>query len=169
MKKRDIIYVLVILLLTVGFASYILGNHSECKSESFTDVDSVTYVDTIPYYQPVPKDSLVIRYKTVTLPVSSKDSAGNIQHDSMNVTIPITQKSYKDSTYQAWVSGYEPCLDSIKVFPKNTVITITQTQTSTIYKKKRFGPGVQVGIGCNTNGQISPYIGIGVTYNIFSW
>lgn len=167
MTKRDIIYVLVILLLMIGMAHFLIKNIHVDVSQPLSKTDTTTYVDTIPYYKPVPKDSIIIRYKTVKLPVQNMDSVtGKI--DSAEVILPITQQEYKDSTYHAWVSGYMPRLDSIHVYSKNTTITNTQTITVTKYKTKRWGVGVQVGCGYNFN-QISPYIGIGVQYNIFNW
>lgn len=38
-------------------------------------------------------------------------------------------KFYKDSLYEAWVSGYEPSLDSIKVYNKTDTRYITETKT----------------------------------------
>ena len=38
------------------------------KGHEPADVVRDTVIDTIPYYMPVPKDSLVLTYKTVTLP-----------------------------------------------------------------------------------------------------
>lgn len=167
MKKRDIIYVLVFLLLTVGMAHFLAKNvHLEVSQPSIA-ADTITYVDTIPYYKPVPKDSVVVRHQVVKVPVQEKDSATG-KADSVNVVLPITQQEYKDSTYHAWVSGYLPQLDSIHVYNKNTTITKTQTITVAKYKTKRWGVGVQVGCGYNFN-QISPYIGIGVQYNILNW
>lgn len=86
----------------------------------------------------------------------------------MSVVLPITQKAYKDSTYEAWVSGYMPSLDSIRVFQPMTTVTNTITNTEVRYRQKRWGLGVQVGVGV-TPSKIEPYIGIGVTYNLFSW
>lgn len=167
MKKKDIIYVLVILLLTIGMAYFLVENVHLEVSQPSSKIDTITYVDTIPYYKPVPKDSIVIRYQTVKLPVQTKDTiAGSV--DSAEVVIPIIQQEYRDSTYHAWVSGYLPRLDSIHVYGKNTVITKTQTVTVTQYKTKRWGVGVQVGYGYSFN-KFSPYIGIGVQYNILNW
>lgn len=129
--------------------------------------------DTIPVFidTPVPRDSLVIQYKTVKVPVYDTikvPHADTLSSDSVSVVLPITQKHYSDSTYEAWVSGYEPALDSIKVFQPVMTITNTITNTEIRYKQKRWGLGVQVGIGV-TPSKIEPYIGVGVTYNIFSW
>lgn len=167
MKKRDIIYVLVILLLTIGLTHLLMKNTHVDVSQSLQKADTTTYVDTIPYYKPVPKDSIVIKYHIVKLPAQKKDSASG-KTDSVDVVLPITQKVYEDSTYHAWISGYRPQLDSIHIYNKNITITNTQTITVTKYKTKRWGVGVQVGCGYNFN-QISPYIGIGVQYNIFNW
>ena len=124
----------------------------------------VTY-DTIPVFvnAPVPKDSTVITYVTIPVPVSDTTTV-----DTLQATIPITQKMYRDSTYQAWVSGYMPALDSICVFQHTKTITKTITNTQVIHKAKRWGLGVQIGFGVTPN-KFEPYVGIGVSYNIFSW
>ena len=74
-------------------------------------------------------------------------------------------KFYKDSLYEAWVSGYEPSLDSIRVFPITRTITNTVTNTVTqkveVKKNTPFGLGVQVGCGY-PNGF---YVGVGLSYN----
>ena len=148
-------------------ARFLVKNVHVDVSQPLPTTDTIKYVDTIPYYKPVPKDSIVIKYRIVKLPVQEKDTVTG-KTDSVDVVLPITQQEYKDSTYHAWVSGYLPRLDSIHVFSKNTIITNTKTITVTKYKTKRWGVGVQVGCGYNFN-QITPYIGIGVQYNILNW
>lgn len=138
--------------------------------------DTVIYNDTIPYYRPIPKDSFIVRYRTDILPVVSKVSKGYDNNDSLlsqsveqvggdsaAVVIPITQKVYEDSTYKAWVSGYEPQLDSIFVYQKTQVINHYIRE-----KPKHWGIGLQIGYGSNGKA-LQPYIGIGVNYNIFRW
>lgn len=149
--------------------------HGCSKDHTVTDSKSETYVkyDTIRVFieVPVPKDSLVIRYKTVKVPVYDTikaPHADTLSSDSVSVVLPITQKHYSDSTYEAWVSGYEPALDSIRVFQPVMTITNTITNTEIRYRQKRWGLGVQVGIGI-TPSKIEPYIGLGVSYNLFSW
>lgn len=165
MKQRYVVYLFIVLLLAIRFAYYIPSNKSVHKQELSIKVDTITYIDTIPYYMPIPKDSIVVRYQIVKLPAQEKDSATGLV-DSAEVTVPITQQEYKDSTYHAWVSGYLPRLDSIHVYSKN--IKTTNTTTITKYKTKRWAVGVQVGCGYSHN-QISPYVGIGVQYNILNW
>lgn len=141
----------------------------------YRDTLRTTFVDTIPYYKPVPKDSVVIRYITQRLPVvddkednfpNKGNNVAEIIPDSADVVIPITQKIYEDSSYTAYVSGYNPQLDSLIFRMPKEIITIKEYQ-----KPKRWGVGLQVGYGMNVKGtpQFTPYIGIGVSYNLFSF
>ena len=166
MKKRDTIYVLVILLLIVWFIYFLMNYVHVEVDEPLPKTEKTTSVDTIPYYKPIPKDSVVLRYQVVKAPIASKDSTKS--NDSAEVIVPITQKEYEDSSYHVWISGHIPKLDSIKVYNKNTIITHTITSTITKYKTKNWGIGVQAGYGYNFN-KASPYIGIGIQYNILNW
>ena len=164
----------------------------------FQDTVRTTFVDSIPYYYPVPRDSVVIRYVTQRLPVvddkednfpnktvtklpesvqkfpeSDKNLQDSVQNfsksvpeDSVTVQIPITQKVYEDSTYTAYVSGYNPQLDSLIFRMPREVITIKEYQ-----KPKRWGIGIHAGYGMTIKGtpQFVPYIGIGISYNLFSF
>lgn len=54
-----------------------------------------------------------------------------------NVHLPITQKHYaKDSVYDAWVSGYNPQLDSISIYERIENKTITKTIVKFLENKK---------------------------------
>lgn len=119
-------------------------------------------VDTVKYSKPVLRDSVVVRYKTKLMPivpVSGNDTV--IIHDSAEVVIPITQKIYEDSTYKAYVSGYDVALDSISVYSKS----VTIRERELITKHPRLGWGIVCGAGYCRQG-FSPYIGIGVYYRL---
>ena len=79
------------------------------------------------------------------------------------VYLPITQKIYKDSLYTAYVSGYLAKLDSIEVYSKTRTVFVREQA-----KRKRFGLGVQAGYGFSGN-KASPYVGVGVSYNLWEW
>lgn len=101
--------------------------------------DTVIVYDTIPHYYPKPVDSAVVRYVTKVLPVrpdthhfadvsnmidgNSVSSVSNSVTDSVAVVVPITSKHYSCKDYDAWVSGYEANLDSIKVYQRTEYIT----------------------------------------------
>ena len=159
---KNILWVLLcVLALLLGYS---WGHHaSPAISATQTQVVDTVY-DTIPYYHPVPKDSTVLRYKTITVPRIEHvtDTTSVEVYDT--IQIPITQKEYKDSTYHAWVSGYEPNLDSIYVFPKT--VTITKNNVQVI--NKRWGIGFQLGVGYNGT-KVTPFVGIGVSYNLWNF
>ena len=81
--------------------------------------------------------------------------------DSINVQIPITQKVYEDSTYKAFVSGYNASLDSFYIYPQTKIITI-------IEKPKRWHIGITAGYGITPKG-LQPYLGLGCTYTFISF
>lgn len=147
-----------------------------CQNEpvgNATEETTTVSRDTVPILidTPIPRDSTVLRYESIKVPVLDTirtTVADTLPLDSITVEIPITQKVYRNSTYQAWVSGYKPSLDSIRIFQPITTITRTITNTEVRYKSKRWGVGVQVGVGMTPN-KVEPYVGIGVTYNILSW
>lgn len=49
--------------------------------------------------------------------------------------LPITQRYYNTDSYQAWVSGYKPSLDSINVFNKVVERTVNHTIDRVVYPK----------------------------------
>ncbi len=176
--------IVLCLFVALFLASLLLNVHHYTDKRNEVQERSV-FVDTIPYYKPIPKDSVVIRYINKRLPTVKgeetpvkKDSLENRQvteaedllckqepelSDSADVLIPITQKVYEDSTYRAVISGYNVSLDEMLVFPKREVLTI-RPQT----KPKRWGVGVQAGYGITPAG-FQPYLGVGITYNLFSF
>lgn len=113
------------------------------------DRDTVIVHDTVPDINPTPKDSATIRYITRFLPFSKHDTVSQVElitlHDSVMVEVPITSKHYQSKDYDAWVSGYEPSLDSIKVYKETQYITETITRTVKDKGKHFF---LDVGAGC---------------------
>lgn len=140
--------------------------------EVFTEESTEVKTDTLTKFigSPVAKDSTVIRYLTVRVPVNDtiRSYVKDTVPDSTAIKLPITQKTYEDSTYKAWVSGYMPALDSIRIYQPVTTITKTITNTEVRYETKHWGVGIQVGVGI-TPSRVESYIGVGITYNIFSW
>ena len=182
MEKRDkmMIVCAAVIFASAMVLSWLAGKHSRAMVTDGESVrrDTVTVIDTVVYRVPAAKDSTVVRYVTRTVPVATqsfrapRDTANNDREvipslcasassDSATVMLPITQKVYSDTDYRAWVSGYEPHLDSIKVFPRT--VTVMETK----YKPpSRFSIGLQGGYGITPKG-LQPYIGVGVNVRIF--
>lgn len=135
------------------------------EANSQVEVTTEIKYDTIPYYMPVPVDSFITRYEVVKLPAvrdTIRDSLiykDTLVYDSVNVVVPITQKKYEDSTYTAYVSGFRPQLDSIKLYQKTTTIT---------EKSSRWGVGLVGGYGYGTKGFTS-FVGVAVYYKLFEF
>ena len=81
--------------------------------------------------------------------------------DTVTISLPFVQKQYKDSSYSAWISGYEPSLDSIRVFPKTTII-----RESKVVRQKDRRWGVFGGVGVGVSDRITPCVGVGIGYRI---
>lgn len=163
-KKLWIVYGGVFVVLFLLFMNVALMRHYfKGQTEEWKDTVRVTVVDTVTYDKPVARDSLVVRY--VRVPVV-RDTLHSIYTDTIQVDIPVTQKRYEDSTYTAWVSGYEPSLDSIRVYSRKEVITINNV---TKEPPNRFVISLNVGYGLTPQHGLQPYVGIGVGCKLFSF
>lgn len=163
---RTLVYML---LFAVGFVVGWFVRGFTGGGRSIAPVtDTVTVVDTVPYLFPVPRDSTVLRYETVRLQIADTSRVTVtdtvLVADSVSVVIPITQKTYTDSLYRAYVSGYLPSLDSIFIYGTTRQVTTVEVKE----KKRRWGLGVQAGYGYG-HGGFSPYIGIGASYNFITF
>ena len=119
--------------------------------------------DTIFVDRPIAYKVKEIKHDTVRIT--------DVKHDSVDVILSVIHKEYRDQTYFAWVSGYQDVnLDSIQVYQKNIFTEINNTKYVTKYKNRPFSLGLQVGYGFDfMNRQCSPYVGVGLQYNIISF
>lgn len=151
---KSIPYIIIAVLLCLLFRQC-----SEVKVRTERYIDTVIIRDTIRDTLLIPQKVFITRVDTVFL----QSAADTIFHE---VTIPIQQKEYRTDDYFAVIEGYRPSLIRMEVFPETHYITKTTVQT--IKKKPRLGIGVQAGYGYSHNG-LSPYVGVGLQYNIFTF
>lgn len=95
--------------------------------------DTVLLHDTVPDIAPEPKDSVRTRWVTRWLPAKPDTVSRNGEifrefpqisaTDSVAVQVPITSKHYSGKNYDAYVSGFEPNLDSIFVYHETRLVT----------------------------------------------
>ena len=169
MKGKDIlILVLLLIALALGFILGRGGTGGERVKER-VKTEVVTKYDTIKDVAPEPVHDTTVKWQEARVPKEhlrdlTKMTKGS---DSVDVTLPITQRMYRDSNYTAWVSGYQPRLDSIHTY--NKMVYTTRTIERTITKPPRkWGIGINAGYGYGINSKLfEPYIGVGVTYVIF--
>lgn len=150
-------YLISILWITITAVLCIISYQRGASSAVVvSDTIEVVKHDTIERIKPIAVSSKLIGIKSYRVKLLGKIKI-NDSTDSVEVELPITQKEYGDSTYKAWVSGYDAQLDSIKVYQPTRYITIIAKE-----KSKRWSIGVQGGIGMTPKG-IQPYVGFGGT------
>ncbi len=122
--------------------------------------DTIVVRDTLRLPVPAPKSTVIIRTDTVRL-LSPEHP------DSVSVTLPVSQVHYSDSVAEAWISGFRPRLDSLRIFPVSRTIThtIDHSLTTAQSKTSRWHIGVTAGATATSSG-ISPGISVGITYSL---
>lgn len=162
------------LTLILGlFAGALLGRMRYCSADPPAEdtrvkIDTLLRVDTLRIISPAPRSDTLLRLITLRLPVNAPpaDTAAtsSAPPDSASVTLPITQAVYSDSTtYTAWVSGFNPRLDSLHVHSPTRLIT------QTIHPKPRpaapcWGISVGAGLAATPRAGLQPALFVGVTY-----
>lgn len=123
-------------------------------------VDTLFIYDTIKVTEP-----LFVKERVVdSVLVAVTDTI--VRNDTTFITLPRQQRKYQSPQFQAWVSGYDPKLDSIKLF--QTTRTITKEIPVIQKQRPRFSVGITGGYGAGKDG-LTPFVGVGLTYNLLSW
>lgn len=144
-----------------ALASYFaVKGHFQAKLESLTpEVIRVIKRDTLRLNTPVLREIHKVTHDTIKIVMNDTI----VRRDT--IYLEREQRVYEDEEYKAFVSGFQPRLDSIYVFPK----TIYETKVSTRKEWRRFTYGVQAGVGFVMPFTSSPsfggYVGIGIGYN----
>lgn len=126
---------------------FILGLAANRLAAPAPGVERVVRVDTVRVTRPVARDSVVLRRITVT---------------KADTVLTVTQVHYADTTYEAWISGIEPRLDSLHLLRPVTAIVPPPAPI------RHWHLGVTAGVGLTPRGA-DPYVGIGLTYSFFSF
>lgn len=83
--------------------------------------------------------------------------------DTATVIVPVTMRTYSDSmTYRAVVSGFEPRLDTLVIYPSPRVEVVAPTVV-TERTRRHWGIGLTAGAAVTSRG-IAPGLTVGVTY-----
>ena len=101
-----------------------------------------------------------------TATYQSPGSQTSERPDSIEVPIPIEQKRYEDSLYTAWVSGFRPVLDSIRLHQPEITTTITKT---IVQKAPRLNLGLSVGpsVSIDRDHHMGIYVGFTANYRLW--
>ena len=151
--------------LAAGLAPWLGGCGGGPASAPARDTVTITVRDT------VRGPSAVRIVQAVRAPVrlplwpgldTVRDTA--LLRDTVTVALPVERAEYAGETadgaaWRAWLSGYRPRLDSLAVsWPERTVTE----------RRGRWSVGITAGAGW-TRGGFGPYIGVGLTYSLWSF
>ncbi|MCM1454830.1 MAG: hypothetical protein NC193_09920 [bacterium] len=167
MNNRTAAVLTALMLLCIGVAAYMSLKDPATDSQQPYGISRRTVYDTVTVYRPVPRDSVVTRYVTVRLPVTHPpDTAAGTcaSTDSADVDVPLSSVEFRDSTYRIWASGFRVSIDSLRIYPRTEYVTLTPPAP----RRHRWHIGPTVGYGLTPHGP-EPFIGISVTYSLFSW
>ena len=157
-----------------------------CEPKSEPKSDTIYIHDTIRIVEPTPTEEDVVRYDTASFPMVGQselksepkgelknipicnelDSIGRLSNglsnDSAKVVIPITERTYEDSTYKAVVRGYKPELVSLDIY--------NSTKYYPVVEKVKVKPKIVVSAGVYGGfGSKGADYGLGIMVGVPIW
>ena len=160
MNLRHSIY-LLFLVLVVGAVCFVAGRETAKKggeSPIVERVDTLVIRDTIVSYKPEYITRRVV--DTTFVPVTEYIE----RNDTIYAVLEREQVVWEDSLARVYASGINPEVDSVMHYRTERVIN----HFIPVKVQSRWGLGVQGGVGFGKDG-LTPYVGVGVSYNILSW
>lgn len=155
-KYNFIVGLAIALVLLLLLMFYNNGKHvGKVEQKVVYDTIYASSVETISIEKPIPY--FVHVHDTIYREMQVVGDTSDVL-----VEIPISQAYYhEDSLYDAWVSGYEPRLDSIHVIAKNKETIINKTITNVVYQKKYKLYG-DIGFLMAHDGRFYPQVGVSI-------
>ena len=173
-------YVLVLLLGVAGGAWF---THRYCPRMMVEERRDTTIVrDTIRVESPPEVRREVLE---TTIRVEVRDTIR--EKDTLYIRLPMERREYRGEDYYAEVTGYEPRLTRIEVYPETRIITerivpdwrfngfigIDYIKGKDLYIVPNIGAEIawkrisaHAEVGMMIHKEIEPYLGIGVRYDI---
>ena len=162
-KKTTFLVNALLILACVFLFGFIIGQKHPQKSPVEpikTKVDTLVIRDTIMSYKSIYMDR--VKLDSVLVPVVDSVKI----HDTAFVYLEREKITWRDSLCEVYASGIMASVDSVRHFQEYKYITI-ETQVP-VKVKSHWGLGVNAGYGVGKGG-FTPYIGVGISYNLLSW
>ncbi|MCM1292406.1 MAG: hypothetical protein NC111_03210 [Bacteroides sp.] len=169
MKRK---LVIVGVLLCGFFGGMVVGCLRSCGSRAegggsvvcTTLIDTVSVMDTVRVAVPMAVDQRVVRSDTVRLAMVADGDTAVIATDSVAVMLPMLQRHFQGEEYEAWVSGYDPQIDSIILYRPLTTVR----ETTLIHRDKglrgRWGLSAGIGVALSIDCRVRPAVFVGLSY-----
>lgn len=153
--------ILLFALLIVGAAGFIAGRKT-AKTGGFETiverVDTLVIRDTIVSYKPKYITKRVVDTTFVPVPEYI------VRNDTIYAVLEREQVVWEDSLARIYASGINPQVDSVMHYRTEKVIN----RIIPVKVNPKWGIGIQGGFGVGKCG-LTPYVGVGVQYNILTW
>ena len=162
-KKTTFLVNALLILVCVFLFGFIIGQKHPHKlpiEPIKVKVDTLIIHDTTMSYRPIYVDR--VKLDSVLVPVVDSVKI----HDTTLVYLEREKVTWRDSLCEVYASGIMTSVDSVRHFQEDKYITI-ETQVP-VKVKSHWGLGVNAGYGVGKGG-FTPYIGVGISYNILSW
>lgn len=153
---KCLLYILIVALaFCLGWCSRLPTKDNIGKADTVTSIHVVTKVDVDTQYilSPQPYVAWIDNSDTI----HASDTCCHLRE----------YREYQDSNYYAKVSGVQPRLDELRVYPK-TVYETQYIYRDIVCKPKRWGIGLSAGYGVGRYG-LSPVLAVTVNYNLWQF
>ena len=203
--KKILTYIIVItvsVVVGIGIGMFNLKRRLLKGDNIQSDTTTVTIYDTIHVKIPEPASARSVGievYPVVQVPVLlyHSDTITKPYFVDNDLVIPISQRYYKNPRFEAWISGYNPRLDSLNIFAPTQIRTITNTVEKTYrnefyvnadFRYFHFTPDPMLTIGASLEyirnerykivvgaglasigSEVKMYGMVGVSYRLFVW
>lgn len=158
MRKSLVILFAILLVSAIGF----IAGRKTAKTGGFETiverVDTLVIRDTIVAYKPKYITKRVIETEYVPIPEYIE------RNDTIYAVLEREQVVWEDSLARIYASGINPQVDSVMHYRTEKVIN----HIIPVKANPRWGVGIQGGVGVGKGG-LTPYVGVGVQYNILTW
>lgn len=162
-KKTTFLVNALLILVCVFLFGFLIGQKHPQKSPVEpikTKVDTLVIRDTMMCYKPIYVDR--VKLDSVLVPVLDT----MMIHDTTFVYLEREKVTWRDSLCEVYASGIMASVDSVRHFQEDKYITIEKQVPVKV--KTHWGLGVNAGYGVG-KGCFTPYIGVGISYNLLSW
>lgn len=159
MEKVKKILVAAALLVGAWLIGYVIGRNNIPEPIRVVETETIVKYDTI-----VVESPKEVRYEVLTEKIRVPVLDTIRVHDTLYLSLPTQRKSYKEDTFYLEISGYNPSLDYIEVYPRTVVISKTETTTQ---KPSKWHYGIDVGLKYRSavDKYVVPGIGAELGYN----
>lgn len=187
---KDFLKILAVVAACIALALFIRRDPNPpglCPAEVTAKSDTIIIRDTIYIPNPTLAEAKTLAFARVTLPVwkpnrpapdtiddepvlaelATEEDDEAEPPDSASVVIPIEQRHYQGDDYDAWVSGWNPSLDSLQIYRPTQRIETTVEVTR--FKTRRWGISGGVGVVVTPKGGIQPGLFVGASYTFFAF